>query len=58
MIFMGKVDEVEVGKLHLGMDLILTIGAITDTKFDAKLEYIAPKGLKNQELLSLRLGQR
>ena len=29
MIFMGKVDEVEVGKLHLGMDLILTIGAIT-----------------------------
>jgi HlyD family secretion protein len=44
MIFKGKVDETEVGKLKLGMPLILSIGAIEDNKFDASLEYIAPKG--------------
>jgi HlyD family secretion protein len=44
MIFKGKVDETEVGKLKIGMPLILSIGAIEDEKFDADLEYIAPKG--------------
>jgi HlyD family secretion protein len=46
MIFEGKVDESEVGKIKQGMDLILTIGAIENEKFDAILEYIAPKGVK------------
>ena len=45
MIFEGKVDESEVGKLRTGMDLILTVGAISDKKFKAALEYIAPKGV-------------
>jgi HlyD family secretion protein len=44
MIFKGKVDETEVGKLKVGMPLILSIGAIETDKFDANLEYIAPKG--------------
>jgi len=44
MIFKGKVDESEVGKMDVGMDLILTIGALEDEVFNAKLEYIAPKG--------------
>jgi HlyD family secretion protein len=46
MIFEGKVDESEVGKLHEGMTLILNIGAIDSDKFEAKLEYIAPKGVE------------
>ncbi len=45
MIFEGKVDEAEVGKLKKGMDLVLTIGAIDNEKFDAKLDFIAPKGV-------------
>jgi HlyD family secretion protein len=45
MIFAGKVDESEVGKIHIGMPLILTIGALQEDKFDAKLEYISPKGI-------------
>lgn len=45
MIFEGKVDEAEVGKLKKGMDLVLTIGAIDNEKFDAKLDFIAPKGI-------------
>ncbi|MBN1414318.1 MAG: efflux RND transporter periplasmic adaptor subunit [Bacteroidales bacterium] len=44
MIFEGKVDETEVGKIKIGMPLILSIGAIEDQKFDATLEYISPKG--------------
>jgi HlyD family secretion protein len=48
MIFEGKVDESEVGKLKIGMDLILNIGAVEGQKFKAKLEYIAPKGLEDQ----------
>lgn len=44
LIFEGKVDESDVGKLKVGMPLELTIGAIEDEKFDATLEFIAPKG--------------
>lgn len=44
MIFKGKVDETEVGKIKEGMNLILTIGAIETEKFDATLEHISPKG--------------
>lgn len=44
MIFEGKVDESEVGKLIKGSDIEISIGAIEDEKFIAKLNFIAPKG--------------
>jgi len=44
MQFIGKVDETEVGRIHKGMPLKLSIGALNDQKFDANLEYISPKG--------------
>jgi HlyD family secretion protein len=44
MIFEGKVDETEVGKIHQGMNLSLSIGAIEADTFNAELEYISPKG--------------
>lgn len=44
MIFEGKVDESEVGKIQTGMDLMITVGAIEDEQFKAKLNYISPKG--------------
>ena len=46
MIFEGKVDETEVGKIIEGMQLKLTIGAIESERFDANLEYISPKGVE------------
>ncbi|MGB1075149.1 MAG: efflux RND transporter periplasmic adaptor subunit [Flavobacteriales bacterium] len=46
LIFMGKIDESEVEKLFVGMDLVLRIGAIEGSSIPAKLEYIAPKGLE------------
>lgn len=45
LIFEGKVDESDVGKLKEGMPLLLNIGALDNLKFDATLEYIAPKGV-------------
>ena len=45
MIFEGKVDETEVGKIKEGMNLILTIGAVDQEQFVAQLEYISPKGV-------------
>jgi len=45
MIFEGKVDESEVGKIKEGLPLEITVGAIEDQKFDAILDYIAPKGV-------------
>lgn len=46
MIFIGKIDETEVGRVHVGMPMKLSVGAIEKQKFDAKLEYIAPKGVE------------
>lgn len=55
MIFKGKVDESEVGKLHQGMDLILTIGAIDTEKFTAKLEHISPKGVEENGAIQFEI---
>ena len=44
MIFEGKVDEAEVGNLTNGMKIIVSMAAIPDKEFDAKLKFVAPKG--------------
>ncbi len=44
MIFLGFVDESEVGKIKEGMELEITVGAIESERFVGRLEYIAPKG--------------
>lgn len=44
MIFVGKVDESEVGKIKEKLPIEITVGAIENKKFDAILQYIAPKG--------------
>jgi HlyD family secretion protein len=44
IIFQGRVDESEVGRLKEGMPVSITVGALDDQRFDAKLEYISPKG--------------
>lgn len=45
LIFRGKIDESEIENLSVGIPLILSIGAIPGRKFNATLEYIAPKGM-------------
>ncbi|MBX2982383.1 MAG: efflux RND transporter periplasmic adaptor subunit [Flavobacteriales bacterium] len=46
LIFKGNVDESEVGKVRLEMPVVITVGAIDSTTWDANLEYIAPKGVE------------
>ncbi|MDR1199176.1 MAG: efflux RND transporter periplasmic adaptor subunit [Prevotellaceae bacterium] len=47
MIFIGNVDETEVGRIREGMSMMLTVGALQDVKLDAILEYISPKGVES-----------
>jgi HlyD family secretion protein len=44
MVFKGRIDETEIGKIKTGMELTLTIGAIEKETFSAVIEQIAPKG--------------
>jgi HlyD family secretion protein len=55
MIFEGKVDETEVGKISEGMDLILSIGAIENLKFSALLEHISPKGVEENGAIQFEI---
>src|SRR5262245_15414503 len=55
LIFEGKVDESEVGKLRPGMAIVLTIGALEPRKFDATLEYIAPKGVDENGAIQFKI---
>ncbi len=55
MIFNGKVDETEVGKIKKGMDLLLTIGALEEDTFMAVLEYIAPKGVEENGAIQFEI---
>ena len=45
MIFEGMVDEGEVSKLSVGLPLKISLGAIEDKEYDAKLTLISPKGV-------------
>jgi HlyD family secretion protein len=46
MIFDGRVDESEVGKIRAGMPVTIAVGALGTERFEGKLEYIAPKGVE------------
>jgi HlyD family secretion protein len=55
MIFEGKVDEGEVGKLKVGTPLKITLGALEGTELDAKLKFIAPKGLEEAGAVQFKI---
>ena len=48
MVFTGTVDESEVGRIREGMALEITVGAIEGETFTGELEYISPKGIKDE----------
>ena len=70
LIFEGKIDESDVGKIKEGLPLEITVGAVENATFDAILDYIAPKGvlengaiqfeikgtLKKQDSIFVRVG--
>ncbi len=55
MIFKGKVDETEVGKIKEGMGIILTIGAIESETYDAVLTYLSPKGVEENGAIQFEI---
>ena len=55
MIFEGEVDEAEVGKLKVGMPLEISMGALQDEKFYAKLKFIAPKGVEEEGAVQFKI---
>ncbi|MFS4493362.1 efflux RND transporter periplasmic adaptor subunit [Maribacter sp. 2308TA10-17] len=55
MIFEGKVDEGEVGKLKVGTPLKISLGALEGTELDAKLKFIAPKGSEETGAVQFRI---
>jgi len=55
MIFEGKLDESEVGKVTENLPLEITVGAIENKKFDAILDYIAPKGISENGAIQFEI---
>ena len=55
MIFEGKVDEGEVGKLKVGTPLKITLGAIEGAELEAKLKFIAPKGVEETGAVQFKI---
>lgn len=55
MIFEGKVDESEVGKVKEGMNLLITIGALEGITFNARLDHISPKGVEENGAIQFKI---
>jgi len=55
LIFKGTVDESEVGKLKVGMELDIRIGALDNQALKGKLEYIAPKGVSKDGAIQFEI---
>ena len=47
MVFIGWLDEGDVGKVKEGMTLEIKVGALGETKLTGTLEHIAPKAMNN-----------
>ncbi|MCR4844168.1 MAG: efflux RND transporter periplasmic adaptor subunit [Bacteroidales bacterium] len=45
LIFDGNIDETEVGRLHVGLPVSITVGALQNVVLEAALEYISPKAI-------------
>lgn len=55
MIFKGNVDETEIGRIHEGMPIKLTIGAMDSRTFEASLEYVSPKGVEKNGAIQFEI---
>ncbi|MDD2437959.1 MAG: efflux RND transporter periplasmic adaptor subunit [Massilibacteroides sp.] len=55
MIFKGNVDETEIGRIHEGMPIKLTVGAMESATFNAVLEYVSPKGVEKNGAIQFEI---
>lgn len=55
LIFEGTIDESDVGKLKVGMPLVLRVGAISNEEFKGILEFISPKGTEEEGTVNFKI---
>lgn len=55
LIFEGTIDESDVGKLKVGMPLVLKVGAIVNEEFSGILEFISPKGTEDEGTVNFKI---
>jgi HlyD family secretion protein len=48
LVFIGNVDEIDVGKLNEGMEAEIEVGAIPDSKINGVVKKISPKAHKEE----------
>jgi HlyD family secretion protein len=47
MVFEGRVDESEVGRIRVGMPLQIVVGALDNRRINGELEYISPRNSRS-----------
>ena len=55
MIFLGRVDEADVDKIRVGMEVSIKIGAIDEQRFTGTLELVAPKGQEKEGAIQFEI---
>ncbi len=55
LIFEGYLDESEIGKIKIGMEINILVAAIEGESFNADLEYISPKGLNIEGSIQFKI---
>ena len=55
ILFKGNIDEIDVGRLEVGMPVKITIGAMQDLSLDAVLEYISPKSVLDNNIVKFEV---
>lgn len=55
LIFVGKVDESEVGKMKEGQAVNITVGALGQKSFPATIEFISPKGTLENDATTFQI---
>ncbi len=55
LVFEGQLDESEIGKVKPGMEMIVSVAALAETKIKARLDFIAPKGTVNQGAVQFQI---
>jgi HlyD family secretion protein len=48
LVFEGQLDEAEIGKVRPGMELVVSVAALSEARLPARLDFISPKGVVNQ----------
>jgi HlyD family secretion protein len=55
LVFRGKVDEPDAGSLRLGMPAAVAIGALPGERYDARLDFIAPKAVEKDGVTTFEI---